>query len=188
VGTGYEVPIKKIEEHVLEKVAQAFKVNDLAVFYDFVKVIPVKKSKPHALFIHDNVGEIAFDRLLISDLKKRGWFVISALRGGPITSDATLEDGLYVKMQDYADMVICAGPDTLGISWDEKSPELTEALERTDLIISKGQANFYLFSDLKVPGQKQIKKPVMCLLTTKCPYVSSYFKQTNLISVAKFLR
>lgn len=184
VGTGYEVPLKKIEEHVLEKVRQPFKVNDLPTFYKFVNSVPKKKSKPHALFIHDNVGEIAFDRLLIADLKKRGWFVISSLRGGPITSDATLEDGLYVKMQDYADMVICAGPDTLGISWEEKSPELTEAMERADLIISKGQANFYLFSDY----QKKIGKPVMCLLTTKCPYVSSYFKQTDLISVAKFLR
>jgi uncharacterized protein with ATP-grasp and redox domains len=72
----------------------------------------------------------------------------------------------------------------LGISWEEKSQELTESIEKADLIISKGQANFYLFSDY----QKQIKKPVMCLLTTKCPYVSSYFKKTELISVAKFLK
>ncbi|MBK9294117.1 MAG: DUF89 family protein [Oligoflexia bacterium] len=188
VGTGYEVPIKKIEKHVLEKVAQPFKVNDLAKFYKFVKEVPSgqgrgPEKKPVALYIHDNVGEIAFDRLLIKDLKNRGWFVISALRGGPITSDATLEDGKYVQMQDYADLIICAGPDTLGISWEEKSAELTEALEKADLIISKGQANFYLFSDY----YKQINKPIMCLLTTKCPYVSSYFKRTELISVAKLL-
>lgn len=199
VGTGYEVPLKKIEEHVLEKVRQPFKVNEIAALYRMAKELPKRAAKagkaagvkgpggprkPHLLFIHDNVGEIAFDRLLIKDFRARGWFVISALRGGPITSDATLEDGLYVRMQDYADMVICAGPDTLGISWEEKSPELTEALTHSDLIISKGQANFYLFSDY----QKTIGKPVMCLLTTKCPYVSGYFKHTDLISVAKLLK
>ncbi len=220
VGTGYEVPIAKIEEHVLTKVREPLQVNDLPVFYKFVNEVPKtwamnaavsdggiggtmglggtsspqnpgarsaphhnNFAKPHALFIHDNVGEIAFDRYLIADLRARGWFVMSALRGGPITSDATLEDGLYVKMQDYADMIICAGPDTLGISWEEKSPELEEALQKCDLIISKGQANFYLFSD----HQKQLAKPVMCLLTTKCPYVSSYFQKSDLISVAKFL-
>jgi uncharacterized protein with ATP-grasp and redox domains len=183
VGTGYDVPLKAIEKHLKDKVAEPFKVNDLKKFYGFIKKIPAQKQKPVCLYIHDNVGEIAFDRLLIRDLKKRGWFVISALRGGPITSDATLDDGLYVKMQDYADMVICAGPDTLGISWEEKSEELTQAINKAELIISKGQANFYLFSEY----DKEIKKPIMCLLTTKCPYVSSYFKKTELISVAKFL-
>lgn len=183
VGTGYHVPIKIIEKHVLDKVAEPLRVNHVAQFYKFANDVPKRsKTKPRVLFVHDNVGEIAFDRLLIQDLKTRGWFVISALRGGPITSDATLEDGAYVGMEKYADMIICAGPDTLGISWEEKSPELNEALHTSDLIISKGQANFYLFSDY----QKELKKPVMCLLTTKCPYVSSYFKKTELISVAHF--
>jgi damage-control phosphatase, subfamily I len=200
VGTGYDVSLKKIEEHVREKVAEKLTVNDCAKFYKLLSDVPKKFEKlgkfasnlteknlsvrqPRVLYVHDNVGEIAFDRLLIKDMRERGWFVTSALRGGPITSDATLEDGQYVKLQDYANMVICAGPDTLGISWEEKSPELDEALRTSDLIISKGQANFYLFSDY----QKQLGKPVMCLLTTKCPYVSSYFKKTELISVAKLL-
>lgn len=184
VGTGYEVPIKIIEKHVRDKVAEKLKVNDCDKFYKIAKTWGKRKKQPKLLFIHDNVGEIAFDRLLIEDFRNRGWYVVSALRGGPITSDATLEDGAYVEMEKYADLIICAGPDTLGISWEEKSPELTEALETSDLIISKGQANFYLFTDY----YKQLKKPVMCLLTTKCPYVSGYFKKTELISVAKLLK
>ncbi len=183
VGTGYSVPIKTIEKHVRDKVAEPLKVNHVSKFYKFVDALPKKlKKRPRLLYVHDNVGEIAFDRLLIKDLKQRGWFVISALRGGPITSDATLEDGAYVEMEKYADLIICAGPDTLGISWEEKSPELTEALFNSDLIISKGQANFYLFSE----HQSELKTPIMCLLTTKCPYVSSYFKKQELISVAHF--
>jgi uncharacterized protein with ATP-grasp and redox domains len=232
VGTGYDVPISVIEQHVLTKVKEPLKINDIAEFYKMmrhpaatlkaqdsnqsatqptatsaVKTAAITSSptpaittaptaaptasltaataakKPSLLFIHDNVGEIAFDKLLIKEFKNSGWFVTSALRGGPITSDATLEDGAYVGINETADLVICAGPDTLGISWEEKSPELDYALTHSDLIVSKGQANFYLFSDY----QKVIKKPVMCLLTTKCPYVSSYFKETSLISVAKLL-
>jgi uncharacterized protein with ATP-grasp and redox domains len=194
VGTGYEVSLNTIEKHVHDKVAQKLSVNEIAKLYKIMKAKspsskvsimagPKPVPKPGLLYIHDNVGEIAFDKLLIKEFRDNGWFVTSALRGGPITSDATLEDGAYVKINEVADLVICAGPDTLGISWDEKSEELDYALMHSDLIISKGQANFYLFSEY----QKQIKKPVMCLLTTKCPYVSSYFKKTELISVAKLL-
>ncbi|MCC6277549.1 MAG: DUF89 family protein [Oligoflexia bacterium] len=184
VGTGYEVPLKKIEGHVLEKVKAPLVINDCKEFYKILNSVPIKVSQPKLLYIHDNVGEIAFDKLLISEARQKGWFVTSALRGGPITSDATLEDGAYVGIQEVAHMVICAGPDTLGISWEEKSPELTSALNEADLIVSKGQANFYLFSE----KFKEIQKPIMCLLTTKCPYVSSYFKKSELISVAKLLK
>lgn len=183
VGTGYEVPLKIIEKHVNDKVAEKLTINDVAKFYKILKEFPKKNKSPKLLFIHDNVGEVAFDRLLLEQAQHYGWFTISALRGGPITSDATLEDGRYVGIQNVANLVICAGPDTLGISWEEKSAELTDALRDCQLVVSKGQANFYLFSDY----QKQIGRPVMCLLTTKCPYVSSYFKHSNLISVAKLL-
>ena len=185
VGTGYEVPIARIEKHVHDKVKESLRVNDVSDFYRLLKNKPKgSSSKPKLLYVHDNVGEIAFDKLLIAFIRSCGWFVTSALRGGPITSDATLEDGVYVKLHDAADLVICAGPDTLGISWDEKSEDLDQALHNSDLIVSKGQANFYLFSEY----QKQLKVPVMCLLTTKCPYVSGYFKQKQLISVAKLLK
>src|SRR5690606_21879068 len=112
--------IKIIEKHVRDKVAEKLKVNDCLQLYEIAKRTPKRKQNPpRLLYIHDNVGEIAFDRLLISDFRNRGWFVISALRGGAITSDATLEDGAYVRMEEYADLIICAGPDTLGISWEE---------------------------------------------------------------------
>ena len=75
-------------------------------------------------------------------------------------------------------------PRHIGNFVGRKIPELDQALKNADLIVSKGQANFYLFSDYK----KELSCPVMCLLTTKCPYVSSYFKKTELISVAKMLK
>ena len=69
------------------------------------------------------------------------------LRGGPITSDATMEDGRTVGLDRAVDRLVQAGPDTLGISWDEASTDLRDAMQAARLIIAKGQANYYVFSE-----------------------------------------
>ncbi|GAH29734.1 unnamed protein product, partial [marine sediment metagenome] len=50
--------------------------------------------------------------------RRYGSSVTSVLRGGPITSDATMEDGEEVGLQEAASEIILAGPDTLGISFN----------------------------------------------------------------------
>jgi hypothetical protein len=120
------------------------------------------------VYIHDNVGEIVLDGLFIRELRRRGAHVTSAVRGGPITSDATWEDALYAGLPDDVDRLILAGPDTLGVSFTEMSPELREALGAVDLVITKGQANYYVFSEYRqrVPGK------VFALFTIKCEPVA----------------
>jgi uncharacterized protein with ATP-grasp and redox domains len=88
-----------------------------------VEIFQKAKNSSEILYIHDNVGEIAFDKLLIKELRRYGVSVTSALRGGPITSDATMEDGETVGLQEAASKIILAGPDTLGISLNEMSAQ-----------------------------------------------------------------
>ena len=109
--------------------------------------------------------------------------VAVALRGGPITSDATMEDGEVIGLGEVADRILCAGPDTLGISWEERSVELGEAMEWADVILAKGQANYYVFSEYS----GELQAPVVCLLSTKCRLVSGKFGEELLINVAKLL-
>jgi len=99
------------------------------------------------LYIHDNVGEVAVDTVLIEELRNMGAHVVSALRGGPITSDATMDDGRAAGVFEAADEVILAGPDTLGIALDEMTDQLAEHLESADLVVSKGQANYYVLTE-----------------------------------------
>ena len=73
-----------------------------------------------------------------------------------------------VGLDAVVDRVIVAGPDTLGISWEEASPELREAMRDARLIIAKGQANYYVFSE----HRGKLSAEVFCLFTIKCQPVA----------------
>ena len=79
-----------------------------------------------------------------------------------------MEDGRTVGLDRAVDRLIQAGPDTLGISWEEASSELREALRTARLIIAKGQANYYVFSEHK----GELAAEVFCLFTIKCQPVA----------------
>jgi len=163
-GKGYGFSIDKTLMELKKIAEKRFNVDETKT------VFKVVEDSERILFIHDNVGEIAIDALMIKFLKGMDKCVISALRGGAITSDATINDGIEVGLDVVADRIICAGPDTLGISWEEMGDELRQELRRSDLIISKGQANFYVLSE-----HLHELPPVVFLLTTKCDYVSKLF-------------
>jgi hypothetical protein len=173
VGTGYGVTDTALELRLREAAAQPLAVDESGNIYQ-----AAKRAK-NILFIHDNVGEIALDRLLIEELGKMGAKVVSALRGGPITSDATVKDGQTVGLDRVA-RVIEAGPDTLGISFEEMSPALRKALKEADLIFSKGQANYYVLSE----HRREIPAPIAYLLRTKCDLVASEFGLKGKVSIA----
>lgn len=129
------------------------------------RVVRALGAANRVLYILDNVGEIALDRLLIEELHARGKQITAATRGGPITSDVTPEDARAVGIDEVADRLITTGPDTLGIPLEEMSPEFEEALGSHDIIISKGQANFYALSECR---DGLVSSPIALLLTTKC--------------------
>ncbi len=177
VGTGYGFQMTEIIEELRACVSEGLKIDQR------VEIFQKAKNSPKILYIHDNVGEIAFDKLLIQELRRYGASVTSALRGGPITSDATMEDGEEVGLQEAASEIILAGPDTLGISLSEMSDELKRGFQTADLIIAKGQANYYALTEyrLKVPGE------IVCLFRTKCELVSNDLGETGKINIAILL-
>ena len=174
VGTGYGFQMAEIIKELRACVSEGLRIDQRMEIYHLAK----KASE--ILYIHDNVGEIAFDKLLIKEFKRYGANVTSALREGPITSDATIEDGKTVGLNEVASKIILAGPDTLGISLHEMSSELKEAFQTADLIIAKGQANYYAVTEYssKVPGR------IACLFRTKCEIVSNELGETGKINVA----
>jgi hypothetical protein len=178
VGTGYGFNPTDIERMLQEKLAAGFPIDDTDSLYELCRT--TKKI----LYIPDNVGELAFDKVIIRILRDYGSEVIVPLRGGPITSDATLEDAETIGIFEVASKVILAGPDTLGISWREKSPELEETLKWAELVVTKGQANFYAMYS----HQAHISGHIATLFTSKCDVVSSLFHlrgKNNLISLLK---
>jgi damage-control phosphatase, subfamily I len=177
VGTGYDFPPERITAMLRQSLEAGLAVDDTAAVRALVR------PGTRVVFVHDNVGEIALDALLIGELRAAGAHVTSALRGGPITSDATMEDGAAVGLGAVADAVVCAGPDTLGISWAEMSPELRAALAAADLIVAKGQANYYVLTE----HAGEVPARIACLLRTKCGPVSRRFGHEGPINVAVLL-
>ena len=177
VGTGYDFDLEEMERS-LHELANELDVDQLPHIYERAR------SAERILFVHDNVGEIALDKLLIEELQRSDHTsVISAVRSGPITSDATMEDAHQVKLYEAASSVILAGPDTLGISFEEMSEEFRTELSQADLVISKGQANYYILSEHK----DEVNCPIVCLFRTKCQVVSSIFQSPTDISIAAIL-
>lgn len=118
------------------------------------------------LILGDNCGEIAFDKLLAEVLRETGVQVTFVVKGQSILNDATMEDAEHVGMREAA-RVITNGNGYLGTVLEECSSELKEAMERADLIISKGQANYESLESTQEAGEK-----TYFLLRAKCEIVA----------------
>jgi uncharacterized protein with ATP-grasp and redox domains len=173
-GIGYGFGLDEVEGMLRGVVARGFDVDQTA------EVERLARRAKRVLYVPDNVGEIAFDALLVREIRSYGAKVVVPYRGGPITSDATLADFQATGLDAAADEIFEAGPDTLGVSMEEASPRLRDEMARADLILTKGQANFYL-----AYGYREALAPaVACLLTTKCDVISSKFGTTRRLSLA----
>lgn len=179
VGTGYGLSVSRIRENLEDNVKEGLRLNHIDRLYQLLK-----EGEKKVLYVLDNVGEIAIDKLLIKKIVELGNSVTTTVRGGPITSDATLNDAEEINLSASGARIIIAGPDTLGISWEEKSKDLTDALDEADIVIAKGQANFYVFSEYK----EQIPGNIFCFFTTKCDIVSSIFGFKGKINLAVQLK
>ena len=112
------------------------------------------------LYIADNAGEVAFDRVLIEELNKK---VIYVTRGKPIINDATVDDALFCGIDKVA-KVISSGSDAPGTVLSYCSDEFLNYYNRAKLIIAKGQGNYETLSEEK--------KSIFFLLKAKCPVIA----------------
>jgi hypothetical protein len=117
------------------------------------------------LYLADNAGEQFFDRPLLSGLRRRGWRVVYAVKGGPIQNDLTLADleasGLLAALEPVVD----TGARTVGLELDGVSPGFRELYAAARLIVAKGMGHFETMSHLSDPR-------VWFLLQAKCPPVA----------------
>lgn len=119
------------------------------------------KQAETVLFVADNAGEIAFDKLLLEQMGSREIYV--AVKSGPILNDATLQDAHQVGLNRVAQL-ITTGSNSLGINLQECSEEFKRLLWSVDLVLGKGHANFETMD--------QLDREVYLLLMAKCPVVA----------------
>lgn len=118
------------------------------------------------LYLADNAGEIAFDRLLIEQLSPER--VTLVVRGSPVINDATRADARAVGLDKIVE-VIDNGSDAPGTLLEDCSPEFVERFMAADAVIAKGQGNYESLSHQ--PGN------IFFLFQVKCPLVAIHVGQ-----------
>ncbi|MBI9011015.1 MAG: DUF89 family protein [Clostridiales bacterium] len=121
----------------------------------------IKKAN-RIMFISDNAGEIAFDKLLVKMMDKKK--VTYVVKGSPIVNDATMSDAVEVGM-DQLVTVIDNGAAVQGTLLDICSDSYKKAFEASDLIIAKGQANYETLGCI-------FDKKIYFLLRAKCKVIA----------------
>ena len=98
------------------------------------------------LILGDNAGEIAFDTLLVEQLHKNypDLEILYCVRGKNTLNDATRADAAYVGMDKLA-TVLDNGSGISGTEPNYLGQELSAALQRADVILSKGMGNLESF-------------------------------------------
>lgn len=133
------------EELLLQLVADADGMD-----LDEVAVLDLKDriaSAQTIAYLTDNCGEVVFDKLLIEQIVRTNpeARVTAVVRGFPTSNDATMEDARQVGL----DKVVCVignGSDVAGTVPSLVNEETQVALRDSDLVISKGLANYETLS------------------------------------------
>lgn len=89
----------------------------------------------------DNAGEAAFDVPLLSRLAAAGKRVWIGVKGGAVIDDLTEEEARRIGLSAYGE-IVSNGNRGVGTDLALCPPPFRERIERSDLILSKGQANF----------------------------------------------
>lgn len=135
-------------------------------FYEFKECLGNAHS---ILYLTDNAGEIAFDKLLIEYLINNGKMVTVAVKGSEVINDATKQDAHFIGL-DKICKIIDNGSDCVGTILEMTSKEFKDVFKMSDMIISKGQGNFETLHDC------DLNNNIFFLFQSKCDILSGLLK------------
>ena len=151
------------------------------VIDDIHEIYRKAKNAKHILYLADNAGEIAFDTLLVGELRQLGAQVTVAVKDAPISNDATLEDAEFVGMPEIADELVTTGTDAIGLIPSECSTDFLTLYNSADFVVAKGMGHAETLTEL------QLASPHALLMRTKCSPVANFFNIPRKRNVAKML-
>lgn len=127
---------------------------------------------PDILYLCDNAGEIAFDKVLVKEFLDRGRKVTVAVKGGPALNDALMDDALAVGMDAVEGaggrpVLITTGQSNMGVDLDSASAEFKRAFREAGMVVAKGQANLECLHDRG--------REVFFITLIKCSHVAGHY-------------
>jgi len=121
-----------IDTAVRETLEKDFAIGDYSPFERCLR------KSGQILYIGDNAGETAFDKLLIEQMNRPVTYVV---RETPVMNVATAEDAVQAGI-DKGATIVSSGADAPGTIPESCSPELREMLDSAEFVIAKGQGNY----------------------------------------------
>jgi uncharacterized protein with ATP-grasp and redox domains len=151
-GARSDFDLKSTISEVLDK--------DFRIFH-FSRFTNVLYESKTIAWLADNAGEIVFDKLLLETLVRLTSVekVLFMVKDGPFINDATLEDALYVGMDQLP------GVEIVEIGPVPGSDALRETFGGCDMVVSKGQGNYEAMSH-------RCGQNTFFMLMVKCPLVA----------------
>ncbi len=130
---------------------------------DYPALTRLLHSTRRLLFFTDNCGEHVFDKILCRELRSAypNVSITLVVKGTPILSDATMDDAKAVHFSEVVDAILTTESFAVGVPIDPLPSTLSTALDDTDLVLSKGMANYESLSELPI-------HPIAYVLRTKC--------------------
>ena len=128
----------------------SFSIDCYKIFREKV----IDAAPQQILWLADNDGEVIFDIAFIQDLIERGHCIILVGKVDNASNDATLADlqeiihlpqfrEVQTAVQEGVVKLMSSGAQTIGTNLYQGTPEFFNALLEADLVISKGQGNFF---------------------------------------------
>lgn len=139
------------------------------------------KSAGSVLYFFDNCGESQFDKVLIKEIQAMGVRVVGVVKGEAILNDVTDEDAERIGLKAILDRTVSTGTFAIGADLSEAKGDLKEELDRTDLVIAKGMANYESLSD------QDVGVPKVFILRTKCGPVARSLGVPVDINIVRFM-
>lgn len=114
------------------------------------------------VWLFDNCGEVIYDLLLISELRKLGNSIMGFVKENPgFQNDVTIEDAVSLKLERALDGIVAYGFAST-IHLDKINVDAKRALEEADLVVAKGMSHFEYLIDV------DLGKPITFILIPKC--------------------
>ena len=158
-------------EQALAEIPQQF-TNEITFFRDDIDRLKdcLENTPGMVLYLSDNAGEIYFDGPLYEYIRDRSRKTILVVKGGPALNDLTRAEMKAAGLEKKFDAVMDTGTDGAGIDWETVSRDFLDLIASSDLIISKGMANFEtLYS-------RNLAAPVFFLFKVKCKPIQNYIQ------------
>ena len=129
-------------------------------------------SAKNILYLLDNCGEIICDQLLMEEILRlpNPPKIVAVVRGAAVINDATRTDAEQIGLSQTVP-VIDNGNDGVGTILEQCGDEFRERFLVSDLLISKGLANYETLVEY---DERSLWQQICYLFKAKCAFIASY--------------